>query len=113
MKNIKSPYFLFLLGLILFSCSKTSKYKRDGLIIYQESQLSWVRNFNPLSPAGSARWPTSSGIYEPLFIYNSIKAEYVPWLATEYEWNNNNTVLKMSIRDGIRWSDGELSLIHI
>ena len=93
---------------IFFSCSKEkSTKKRDGLTIYQEAQLSWVRNFNPLSPAGSARWPTSAGIYEPLFIYNSMTAEYVPWLATRYTWGENNTVLTIAIRQGVSWSDGE------
>ena len=24
--------------------------QRDGLIIYQENQISWVRNFEPLNP---------------------------------------------------------------
>ena len=52
---------------VLQNCEneKTSK-KRNGLIIYQEAQISWTRNFNPLSPAGSTRWPTKCGIHEPL-----------------------------------------------
>ena len=79
--------------------------ERDGLIIYQEAKLSWVRNFNPLVPGGSARFPTSAGIYEPLFIYNSITGEYVPWLATGYEWSKGNTTLVLKIREGVTWSD--------
>ena len=106
---LKKILHLLLVSLfIFFSCSKEkSTKKRDGLTIYQEAQLSWVRNFNPLSPAGSARWPTSAGIYEPLFIYNSMTAKYVPWLATHYTWAKKNTVLTISIRKGVSWSDGE------
>ena len=107
MLYIKLLHILLAVGFVLFSCEKKENQRREGLTIYQEAQLSWVRNFNPLSPAGSARWPTSAGIYEPLFIYNSIAAEYVPWLATHYKWNRNNTVLTMSIRNGVNWSDGE------
>ena len=107
MLHIKLSHIFFVVSFVLFSCEKKQSQKRDGLTIYQEAQLSWVRNFNPLSPAGSARWPTSAGIYEPLFIYNSITAEFVPWLATQYEWNKNNTVLMMSTRNGVSWSDGE------
>jgi len=93
---------------ILVGCEKRNELnKRDGLTVYQEAQISWVRNFNPLSPAGSARWPTSAGIYEPLFIYNSMSGEYVPWLALDYTWDKGNTVLEMLIRDGVKWSDGE------
>ncbi|HIA30419.1 MAG TPA: ABC transporter substrate-binding protein, partial [Candidatus Marinimicrobia bacterium] len=93
---------------ILVGCEKRNELnKRDGLTVYQEAQISWVRNFNPLSPAGSARWPTSAGIYEPLFIYNSMSGEYVPWLALDYTWDKGNTVLDMLIRDGVKWSDGE------
>ena len=92
---------------ILVGCENKSKLnKRDGLTIYQEAQISWVRNFNPLSPAGAARWPTSAGIYEPLFIYNSMSGEYVPWLALDYKWHRGNKVLEMVIRDSIKWSDG-------
>ncbi len=96
-------------GLIVFNgcTSKENQNARRGLIIYQEAQISWVRNFNPLSPAGAARWPTSAGIYEPLFIYNSMSGEYVPWLALDYKWDKGNKVLEMLIRDGVKWSDGE------
>ena len=106
---IKNLSYLTLISLfILVGCENSNEIKkRDGLIVYQEAQISWVRNFNPLSPAGSARWPTSSGIYEPLFIYNSITGEYVPWLALDYTWEKGNKVLKMLIRNGVKWSDGE------
>ncbi|MDP7608601.1 MAG: ABC transporter substrate-binding protein, partial [Candidatus Marinimicrobia bacterium] len=105
---IKNISYTILISLfILVGCKNSNELKkRDGLKVYQEAQISWVRNFNPLSPAGSARWPTSSGIYEPLFIYNSITGEYVPWLALDYTWEKGNKVLKMLIRKGVKWSDG-------
>ena len=104
----ESPYLILISLFILVGCEhKNELNKRDGLTIYQEAQISWVRNFNPLSPAGSARWPTSAGIYEPLFIYNSMSGEYVPWLALDYTWDKGNKILEMLIRDGVKWSDGE------
>ena len=103
----KLPHLILINFFILVGCENKNKLnKRDGLIIYQEAQISWVRNFNPLSPAGAARWPTSAGIYEPLFIYNSMSGEYVPWLALDYKWHRGNKVLEMVIRDSIKWSDG-------
>ena len=104
----ESPYLILISLFILVGCEhKNELNKRDGLTIYQEAQISWIRNFNPLSPAGSARWPTSAGIYEPLFIYNSMSGEYVPWLALDYTWDKGNKILEMLIRDGVKWSDGE------
>ena len=104
----KLSYTILISLFIVVGCKNSNELKkRSGLKVYQEAQISWVRNFNPLSPAGSARWPTSSGIYEPLFIYNSITGEYVPWLALDYTWEKGNKVLKMLIRKGVKWSDGE------
>lgn len=107
--TIKNIFYTILISLfIVVGCKNNNELnKRDGLKVYQEAQISWVRNFNPLSPAGAARWPTSSGIYEPLFIYNSMTGEYVPWLGLDYTWEKGNKVLKMLIRDGVKWSDGE------
>jgi peptide/nickel transport system substrate-binding protein len=34
----------------------------------------FTRNFNPFSPR--ARWPTASGVYEPLLVYNFAKGSY-------------------------------------
>lgn len=33
--------------------------------------------------------------------------EFVPWLATEYKWSPDATKLTMTMRDGVKWSDGE------
>ena len=78
----------------------------DILVVSQEQTSSWVRNFNPLTPAAAARWPTLAGVYEPLFVFNSVKSAQVPWLATAFEWRDGNRVLRLTTRDGVRWSDG-------
>jgi len=77
------------------------------LVVSQEQQSSWIRNFNPLTTASAVRWPTLAGVYEPLFVFNSVKSEFVPWLAVAYEWRESNMVLRVTTRDGVRWSDGE------
>ena len=98
---------ILIASLVFQNCTKEkSAKKRDGLIVYQEAQISWARNFNPLSPAGSTRWPTKCGIHEPLFIYNSMTAKWVPWLAVSYKWNSDNTILVMKTRKNVFWSDG-------
>ena len=72
-----------------------------------EQQPTWLRNFNPLLDQNSSRWPTQSGIYEPMAVLNEIKSELTPWLATEWSFNAENTELTFKIREGVKWSDGE------
>lgn len=68
-------------------------------------QATWVRNFNPFS--GDFRFPTINGIFEPMMIYNAVKGELVPWLATKYEWSADNKTLTFTLRDDVKWSDGQ------
>ena len=77
------------------------------LVVSQEQLSSWVRNFNPLTPAAASRWPTLAGVYEPMFVFNSIKSEQVPWLAVKYEWLDGNRTLRVTTRDSVLWSDGK------
>ncbi|PTL82165.1 ABC transporter substrate-binding protein [Vitiosangium sp. GDMCC 1.1324] len=81
--------------------------KATALTIVQEQQASWVRNFNPLIAPGTARWPTRAGVYEPLMIFNAVKGELVPWLALKHEWSADNKKLTLSLRPGVKWSDGQ------
>jgi peptide/nickel transport system substrate-binding protein len=88
-------------------CVREMEYAPDGvLVVSQEQQASWIRNFNPLTTATAARWPTLAGVYEPLFVFNSVKAEYVDWLGIDREWRDENRVLRVTTRDGVLWSDG-------
>lgn len=106
---IKLSYYLllFYLWIILSGCShKEIETGPPALTVSQEQVSSWVRNFNPLIPGGSARWPTASGIYEPLFVYNSMTTTYEPWLATGFMWKRGNMVLDIFIRKNVHWSDG-------
>lgn len=100
-----------LLALVLAAgagCARERPPAPEGvLIVSQEQQASWVRNFNPLTTATAARWPTLAGVYEPLFVFNSVHTEYVPWLGTAWEWREGGRLLRITTRDGVRWSDGE------
>jgi peptide/nickel transport system substrate-binding protein len=110
----RAPRSLLLVAALLClsvaaGCVRDRPPAPDGvLVISQEGgqTASWVRNFNPLTTATAARWPTLAGIYEPLAVYNSIQSKYEPWLATDYQWREDNLVLRVTTRDGVRWSDG-------
>ncbi len=68
-------------------------------------QATWIRNFNPFS--GDFRFPTINGIYEPMMIYNTVKGELTPWLATKYVWSADNKMLTFTLRSDVKWSDGQ------
>jgi peptide/nickel transport system substrate-binding protein len=94
-------------------CVRDVPHAPEGvLVVSQEQQASWVRNFNPLTTAAAARWPTLAGVYEPLFVFNSVRAEHVPWLAVSYGWLEGDRVLRVTTRDGVLWSDGRPFTAH-
>lgn len=45
-------------------------------------------------------------IWDTLLDYDVEKAEYVPTLAEKYEWNEDNTVLTITLKDA-KWHDGK------
>ncbi len=99
---------VILSALALSACVRDVPRAPEGvLVVSQEQQASWVRNFNPLTTATAARWPTLAGIYEPLLVFDSVRSEYVPWLAVKTAWRDGNTVLRVTTRNGVRWSDGQ------
>jgi peptide/nickel transport system substrate-binding protein len=99
---------VLLLALLAGGCARErAALPPNVLVVSQEQQASWVRNFNPLTTATSARWPTLAGIYEPLFVFNSVQGRTIPWLATASEWREDNRVLRVTTRDSVLWSDGE------
>lgn len=99
--------FVVLAALVAAGCTRDRPETAEGvLVVSQEQQASWVRNFNPLTTATAARWPTLAGVYEPLFVFNSIEARYVPWLGVAHEWREGNRVLRITTRAGVLWSDG-------
>jgi peptide/nickel transport system substrate-binding protein len=81
---------------------------KGGLVtVSQEQQQTWIRNFNPLLSNDSVRWPTHAGIYEPLLIHNVMDGKTVPWLATAWKFSPDNLTLTFTIREGVKWSDGQ------
>ena len=78
------------------------------LVTISHQQLpSWIRNFNPLLDHELVGLAHPGGIYEPMLIYNTMTGEIVPWLATAWEFSDDNTDLTFTLREGVKWSDGE------
>ncbi|HEX6508034.1 MAG TPA: ABC transporter substrate-binding protein [Chloroflexota bacterium] len=77
------------------------------LTAYQNDHSTFQRNFNPFLTAARLDF-TQGGIYEPLMIITSAgKGNTYHWLATAYKWTNHNKTLLLTIRTGVKWSDGK------
>jgi len=69
------------------------------------SGATFTAMFNPFN--AQPLFPTLNGIYEPLMMYNKLSGEILPWLATDYAWSDDLLSLTFTIREGVKWSDGE------
>lgn len=99
------PRALALAALVAAGCAARPAPAPGVLSVSVEQASAWVRNFNPFL-VGTARWPTRGGIYEPLLIWNAVTGAWVPWLATAWRWSDDSRRLTLTLRDGVRWSDG-------
>jgi peptide/nickel transport system substrate-binding protein len=78
----------------------------DAVLTLAESNLpTFTRNYNPFIT--TALTGTLNIIHEPIMIFNGVTGELVPWLATDYAWSDDLLTLSFTVRDGVRWSDGE------
>ncbi len=97
----------WLFACLLCACRPENTAPPPGVLTLtaSQSQATWIRNFNPLMPG--CRWPSAAGVYEMLAVYNSVKGEWVPWLATAWEWRDEGLTLAFTLRQGVQWSDGK------
>lgn len=77
------------------------------LTISSEQTTTYVRNFNPFNQT-SARATTKDFIYEPLAIFNRLAgAKWEYRLAESHELADDLKSISFTLRDGLKWSDGE------
>ncbi|MBN6190171.1 ABC transporter substrate-binding protein [Aneurinibacillus sp. BA2021] len=66
-----------------------------------------TNNFNPFA-VDTATHMTFGAIYEPLFFFNQLSADPpVGMLGDTYEFSDDGTVLTITIKPDLKWSDGE------
>jgi len=46
-------------------------------------------------------------VWEYLFYYNFETGEYIPWLAEKFEYSQDYKSIKIYLRKGVKWSDGQ------
>jgi peptide/nickel transport system substrate-binding protein len=89
----------------------TAKKMIPKLVIDNESGAAWNCQFNPVN--SSDIWYVNGYLYEPLYYVNALQSnpdgspKSTPWLATDYSWNADQTQVTFTIRQGVKWSDGQ------
>ena len=66
-----------------------------------------ANNLNPFVPGDQHLLPTLSAIYETLFFVNSLNGKVTPVLGTKYAWSKDSKTLTVTVRDGVKWNDGQ------
>src|SRR5690348_5703598 len=92
------------------SGSATAAAKPSGVLKVGMPNGQQTENNNPfLGSSAGASLGYRYMIYEPLVMMNPIRPADPgkPWLATKWEWNADYTQLTLTIRDGVKWSDGQ------
>src|SRR5579859_5403180 len=94
---------------VLAACGggSTSSGSSNGtLTISNEGGGLWTCGFNPFNSAVAGL--SMGAVYEPLMFVDTLQnAKTSPWLATAFQWSNDNKTLTFTIRDGVKWSDGK------
>jgi peptide/nickel transport system substrate-binding protein len=89
--------------------SAQGEVAREDTVIFDidESEIPSPHNFNWMLPGIRRNQGAHQAMWEPLFILNYETGEIQPWLGTSFTPNETLDVWTLTLRDGIKWSDGE------
>jgi peptide/nickel transport system substrate-binding protein len=74
--------------------------------ISDEYGETWNCQFNPYN--ASVEFASFGPVYEELVYVDSLKnGATTPWLSTNWAWSNSDKTLTFTIRNGVKWSDGQ------
>ena len=81
---------------------------RAATVIFEniEGRVPVPDNMNPYISGQYLDWGMWQATQEALFYLNYETGELMPWLASGYSFNEDNSVLTINIRDGVKWADG-------
>jgi peptide/nickel transport system substrate-binding protein len=92
------------------SGTKSTSSNSSGVLNVGMPNGPQTNNNNPfLGTSAGASLGYRYMIYEPLVMTNQVRPADPgkPWLATKWTWSDNYSKLALTIRDGVKWSDGQ------
>jgi peptide/nickel transport system substrate-binding protein len=115
---LKSLAVASVLAMGIAACSSgtkpTSSSSASGMgktLVVESTALSPMTDtFNPFSATSTGYLTHAAALYnEPLFIFDTLNPAAAPQhvLATGYTWSNGGKTLTLTIRSGVKWSDGK------
>ena len=123
MRRTKGLVALIALSAVLAACSAKSTttttaggadasgtdgpHKKGGTVtISNEQGQTWPCQFNPFNPSFNLQ--SLGFIYEPLVHVDVVgNSKETPMLASAYTWSADSKSIVFTIRDGVKWSDGQ------
>ena len=91
----------------LLSAMPAQAQEGNVLTLSSEQTTTFVRNFNPFGQT-SARYTTLDFMYEPLVVFNRLQGNTPHYrLAESYELADDLQSITFTLREGLKWSDGE------
>jgi peptide/nickel transport system substrate-binding protein len=104
------------LGLGVAACSSspaspgTSSSQGKPLVIETTALSPMVDNFNPFIATSTGYTVHATDLYNlPLFVFDTLRPSQppIPELGTNYAWSSGGRTLTLTIRSGVKWSDGQ------
>jgi peptide/nickel transport system substrate-binding protein len=90
--------------------SSASTTNQPALVMESSPEDSITDNFNPFDPTAQMQGMGATGlVYEPLYQFDladPAQGPY-PWLATAYKWGDGGKSITFTIRQGVKWNDGQ------
>ena len=91
------------------SSSSSGSAKTTSITEEAVTGVTFIKNFNPFDVNSFAsQVDAKSLLYEPLFEFDALKPGVIhPQLGTKYAWSNGGKTLTVTLRQGVKFSDGQ------
>lgn len=108
-KRLSFILILLLLFVALTVSVSAQEVAREDTVIFDidDSAIPNPTNFNWMVPGTRRNTGAHQALWEPLFILNYETGQIDPWLGVSFTPNETQDVWTLTLREGIKWSDGE------
>jgi peptide/nickel transport system substrate-binding protein len=102
--------FLAILSILFAACgngaTSSNSSAKHVLTLGAHVGGDFTKQLSPYNPLG-VNEGIKGMVYETLLYVNRISGDTQPWLATGYQWSNDQKTLTFTTRSGVKWNDGQ------